>query len=398
MRAVGIVCEYNPFHRGHRRQLEESRRRCGAETALVCVMSGDFVQRGEAALFDKFTRAEAACRGGADLVAELPLPWCLSSAEGFAAGGTAALAALGCGFLSFGSESGDLPALTRLADFLTLPDTLPRILERMERESALSFARAREQLAEEALGADAVLLSSPNDILAVEYLRAIRTQGLALEPLAVRRVGGGHDSLAEGEYPSAMALRVRIERGLGTEGQIPAAAAAVLDAARRAGRMRNPARLEIALLSRLYTLGAADFERLPDGGGGAGRRLYRAVRQGGSLEEMAAAASCKRFTAARMRRMLLCATLGLRAGDAAGSPPYLRILAANGRGREYLRSLKPALPLLTRPAEIRKAGERAQRCFELGAAAHDLYRLQYAPDGGKTRDADWKTPVLLVQN
>ena len=124
MAVIGIVCEYNPFHRGHELHIQKSRAALGEESAVLCVQSGDFVQRGEAAVYDKFARAEASCRCGADLVVELPLPWCLSSAEGFARGAVSLLGALGATHLSFGSETGELEALRALAGTLREPDFL----------------------------------------------------------------------------------------------------------------------------------------------------------------------------------------------------------------------------------------------------------------------------------
>ena len=398
MRAVGIVCEYNPFHRGHLYQIEQSRRALGEDAAVVCVQSGDFVQRGEAALFDKHARAEAACRSGADLVVELPLPWCLSQAEGFATGAVSLLAALGCDTLSFGSESAALPALERLADFLTCPDTLPRILARMEAEPSLSFARARQQLAGEALGSDAALLSAPNDILAVEYLRALRRLNAPLRPLAIRRLGSGHDAPEAGDYPSAMALRARMEQGGDISPFLPTPAREVLAREQAAGRMCGRRLLEIALLSRLYTLGPERFETLADAGGGAGRRLWRAVRAGGGPADMVAAAVSKRFPAARMRRMLLCAALGLCADDTKGTPPYVRPLAMNERGREYLAARRDMLPIptVTRTADLKKAGLTAEKVFRIGADAHDLYTLGFDGPAGRNAGEDWRRNPALV--
>ena len=133
MRSVGIVCEYNPFHRGHLYQLEESRRLCG-DALIVCVLSGDFVQRGEPALFTKFARAEAACRCGADLIVELPLPWCAASAERFASGAVSILASLGCEVLSFGSECGSFDTLRRLAEADTDGAVREAVLRRLKEE------------------------------------------------------------------------------------------------------------------------------------------------------------------------------------------------------------------------------------------------------------------------
>jgi len=395
LRTVGIVCEYNPFHKGHLYMIAECRRQLGADTAVVCAQSGDFVQRGEAAIYDKFTRAEAACRSGADLVLELPLPWCLSSAEGFAAGALAMLKAAGCDTLAFGSESGDLEALKALAAFSLDPSAVAEIRERMDRDETLSFARARQQAARERLGDAAERLSEPNDILAVEYLKAIRRSGAGMQALAIARQGGGHDSMERGAFPSAMQLRAGIERGEDVSDYLPPEAAALFRRDDADGKRICREKLEIALLSRLYMLKAEDFERLPDAGGGAGRRLYNALRTDGSLEEIAAAAGTKRYTTARMRRMLLCAALGVGAEDAKGAPPYLRVLAANARGRALLNKTKEAaIPFLIKPASVRALGPEAVRLFTLCNYAHNLYGLAENAEG--KMDEDWRrTPAIV---
>ena len=398
LRAVGIVCEYNPFHRGHLYLLNACRRAVGEDAAVICAMSGDFVQRGEAAVFDKFIRAEAACRAGADLVVELPLPWCLSSAEGFASGAVAMLDNLGCDFLAFGSESGDGEALEKLAGFLSMPETVAEIRKRMDADASLSFARARQLTAAETLGDMAFLLENPNDILGVEYIKAVRKSGAGMQTLAIRRKGGGHDSRGEGMFCSAMQLREMFRGGKDPAPYIPRGAMAVYRRAIEAGELRDESRLETALLSRLYALTREIFDRLPDAGGGAGQRLYNALKQGGSLQQTATAASSKRFTLARMRRMLLCAALGVSKEDTEGIPPYIRVLAADERGRALLRerSADSSIPVLTKPAGVRTLGTRAEAVFTLGAGAHDLYRLGCAAQDCVKPDADWRGNPAIV--
>ena len=363
-------------------------------------MSGDFVQRGEAALFDKFTRAGAACRAGANLVVELPLPWCLSSAEGFASGAVAMLAALGCDTLAFGSESGDGEALDRLAAYLVSSGAITDIRKRMDADASLSFARARQLSAQDALGDAALFLNNPNDILGVEYLKAIKTSGADMKPLVIRREGGGHDSRGEGAFCSAMQLRETIQAGKDPAAYIPACAMAVYRSAMEAGKIRDDRLLETALLSRLYSVRPEAFDKLPDAGGGAGRRLYKAVLNGGGMDQIVAAAGSKRLTAARMRRMLLCAALGLCAEDTKGAPPCLRILAADEKGRALLRerSADSPIPVLTRPAAVRALGGRAERIFTLGADAHNLYSLGQMSWAGMHPDADWRRNPIIVKN
>ena len=398
MRTVGIVCEYNPFHNGHLYQIHETRRALGEDTVTVCVMSGDFVQRGEAAVFDKFARAEAACRCGADLVIELPLPWCLSSAEGFAFGAVSLLAALGCDTLSFGSESADTAALRSLADFLAREEAQDRIHTLMDADASLSYARARQTAAGKTLGDAAELLSNPNDILAVEYLKAIARTGTGMEPLAIRRFGAAHDSLSEGEYPSAMRLREMLRSGEDISAHIPKPAMAVFQREMEAGRVRDDRFLEIALLSRLYRLTPESFDTLPDAGGGAGRRLYRALWQYGNIGEIVKAASTKRCTAARMRRMLYGAALGLCAEDTKTAPPYIRVLASDERGRDHLASQrgKMPLPVINKSGEIKRAGLQAQKVFKLGADAHELYRLACPAAKYGEPGEDWRKSTAIV--
>ena len=399
MKVIGIVCEYNPFHRGHLLQLTAARAALGGESGVVCVMSGDFVQRGEAAVYDKFARAEAACRCGADLVVELPLPWSLSSAEGFARGAVSLLAALGAEHLSFGSETGDRESLWELSGVLADPALPGEIRKLMHQEGNLSFAEARERVAALRLGDKAALLRSPNDILGAEYLKAIRQLGLQMEALVIRRQGAGHNQLGSGEGPcSASELRKRLRAGESCEGEIPTEAAAVFTRERARGReLADSERLELALLSRLRMLEGSAFAALPDGGDGLGLRLWHAVQEERSLEEILLAAKSKRYAHARLRRMALGAALGLGAEDQRGLPPYARVLAFGARGRELLGALEPSLPVLTKPAAVRKLPEKAQRVFTLGSAAHDLYALALPAWREIRPGEDWRQGPIRIE-
>ncbi len=397
MSVVGVAAEYNPFHTGHQYHIRRTRELCGEESTVVCVMSGDFVQRGEAAIYDKFTRAEAACRGGADLVVELPLPWCLSSAEGFARGAISLLDGLGCDALSFGSESGELPALERLAEALLSPELNEAIRAELKTEAAQCYAAARQRAVASVFGKEAALLGQPNDILAIEYIKAIRTLGAKLRPLAVPRLGSRHDG-RNGAYPSAAELREKLRRGEPMSGLLPPEATAVFDRVDGLGR-GTPERetLEAAVLARLRFLPDADFETVPDGGDGLGLRLLRAACEEPTLEAVCAAVKSKRYALSRVRRMALSAALGLRAGMNAGRPPYARVLAANERGRAHLAALRDrSLPILTKPAAIRSFGGEALTVFELGARAHDLYVLGCRDPEARRGGEDWRRgPAIL---
>ena len=399
MNICGIVCEYNPFHKGHLYQLEESRRRLGENTIMVGVMSGDYVQRGEAALFSKFARAEAACRCGMDLVVELPLPWALSSAEGFAAGAVAILSALGCTHLSFGSESGELESLEKLAETLLNPEIIQAIKQRMTVASNLSFAAARQQVLEEKLGETAKLIEKPNNILAVEYLKAIYRTQAAMMPLTVKRSGSGHDETGEGAVRSASELRQLLRLGEDVSAYIPAAAMTVFQRELEQGRaMLNQRDMELALLSRLRMLEEKAFLALPDGGDGVGQRLYRAAKEEPSLDLVLAAAKTKRVALSRLRRMCMAAALGIDAAMTKGEPPYARVLAADEKGRAFLRQTagKTTIPVVTKPASVRQLGARAEAMFAAGASAHDLYTLTFLSIADRKGGSDWRTGPKIV--
>ena len=396
---IGIVCEYNPFHNGHAWQLGRALQEIDPDAGVVCVMSGDFVQRGEAAVYSKFARAEAACRCGADLVLELPLPWCLSSAEGFARGAVGLLAAFGAQHLAFGSESGDVEALERLAEALLAAETKEQIKALLKKEPQLSYAAARQTVMEARLGEQGRMLKNPNDILGVEYCKAIYDLRLHIEPVAIRRMGSAHDGEGRPGLRSASEIRRLLFSGRAIGGDVPQEALAVYENERRLGReVRGMTSFETAILSRLRLFDEAYFRSLPDAGDGLGERLYQAIHRETSYDAILAAAQSKRYPLARIRRLCLCACLGVRAGMSEGAPPYARVLAANGKGRELLRerSGKGELPILTKPAAVRQLPGNCQGIFGLGADAHDFYALAYPGRDERKPGMDWRLgPTIL---
>lgn len=401
MNIAGVVCEYNPFHSGHEYHLKKTRELVGEDSAVLCIMSGDFVQRGESALYAKHARAEAACRSGADLVIELPLPWAISSAEGFARGAVGLLSALGASHISFGSEAGELAPLEALANELLEPGLIERTKELLGQDAALSFAAARQKAAEERLGPQAKLLEQPNNILAIEYLKAIVYLDSKLKPITVRRIGSGHDRAGEEGPRSASELRLMTRRGESTDAFIPAGAAAVYARERERGRVLSERQLmETAMLSRLRMFDEEYFSALPDGAEGLGSRLFRAVRREASLDAVLAAAKTRRYALSRIRRMCLCACLGVKEGMNRGLPPYGRILAANQRGCLALRSLEEnsRLPLITKPAAVKKLSAECADMFALGAYAHDFYVLGFRAKDEKMGGEDWRSSPFIVQN
>lgn len=399
MNIIGIVCEYNPFHKGHAWQIAASRAALGENSVVVCAMSGDYVQRGEAAAFTKFARAEAACRCGADLVFELPLPWAVSSAEGFARGAVYMLSGLGCTHLSFGSEHGAVKSLELLADCLTDSGVIEEIKNRMSQKPKLSFASARQEVLAEVLGDTATLLEKPNSILAVEYIKAIKQLKSSMTPFTMVRRGCGHDEKGDGEFRSASELREMLRRGIAPDMHIPAAAMEIFCRELEQGRTAlDQERIQLVILSRLRMLKENDFIRLPDGGDGAGQRLYGAVRTNVSLGKIVEAAAARRIPQARARRMCLCAALGINKGMADGNPPYARLLAANEKGCDFLRNIdkKSTISVVNKPASVKHLGREAENVFALGASAHDMYTLLYSSQEDRKAGQDWRTGPKIV--
>ncbi len=340
MKIAGIICEYNPFHLGHRKQFAMVRDALGGDTAIVCLMSGNYVQRGAPAVFDKSLRAEAALRCGADLVLELPVPVSLSSAEGFAAGGVGILSEL-CTHLAFGCETADGRSLEQTVQGLLDPGFSSQLRKALD--GGISFPAAREE-ALRAMGISPALLRSPNDTLAVEYCKAIAAQGSSLAPLPLRREGMYHAQTPDPENPSAASLRLSLAAGEDWLRFVPSEAAPVF----RDAPLHTLDAGERAVLYRLRTMTEAEFEALPYGSEGLWRRFLRECHWGSTLEEILSAVKTKRYTRTRLDRMVLCAFLGLTKEALSEPAPYVRILGFTDRGREILREYREAPPFATR--------------------------------------------------
>ena len=330
MSVVGIICEYNPLHNGHAKQIRMIRQILGADTAIVCLMSGNYVQRGAPAIFDKSLRAKSAILSGADLVLELPVTYALSSAEGFAAGGVKILSHI-CDYLCFGCETGEKASLMATARAL-LSEEFPPLL-REELEKGCSFPTARQK-ALESLGIPSDLLSRPNDILAVEYCKAILSQRSPMKPLPIYRAGDYHAEIPEIENPSATALRKQILAGQAWLHYVPCGS--VTDSAPR----HTLAAGERAILAKLRTMTDEEFEVLPYGSEGLWRKFMHACRSCATLEEIIAATKSKRYTRTRIDRMVMCAFLGITKDILEAEVPYTRALAFNDTGRSLLKQMK----------------------------------------------------------
>lgn len=354
MKNLGIICEYNPFHHGHAKQI-------GMFERTICLMSGNYVQRGEPAIIDKYTRARAAVACGASLVLELPITAAISSAEGFADGAVDVFTRLGCvDGICFGSESGDINNIMLTAKKLCRPE-LSSFL-RTELDKGVSFPVAR-QMALNAMGADTGVLERPNDILAVEYCKAILRRNSPLKAVTIRREGdyhGGNDA----QNPSASFLRTRAD----WSGYMPYEAWEIFKQVPRYSVSAG----ERAWLARLRAMSEAEFEALPFGSEGLWRKLMHACRKEASLEAIIDAVKSKRYTRTRIMRMLLCAYLGITEQMIKRPAPYVRILAFDEKGREILHEMRQCTQI-----SLINAGQEPPDAdyAELERRASDLYGL-----------------------
>ncbi len=392
MHICGIVCEYNPFHSGHAYHIAQARRR-GAD-AIVCVMSGNFVQRGEAALVDQYARAEMALRGGADLVLALPSPWAVASAERFASGAISLLCALGVvDQLAFGCEADSLHTLLRAAEIFSDPAFYPAVKQRMK--TGESFAAARDFVLFERAPDCAEALRAPNNILAVEYLRALPA---SVKPIAIPRAGAAHDApAAAGGFRSASSLRNAICSGQMAQmrAYLPAASFQILQREIDAGRAPiTLAGHDRMLLSQLRRLSRAQLRDIPDVEEGLDARLFHAIAESATLDEILTRAKTKRYAHARLRRILLCAFLDITRDEQRGGPRYAQVLALNETGRTVLALArkKSRVPIITKPASAKKLDCAAD--FEREALRHALYAL-FSPRPAHAREVWRTTPFVL---
>jgi len=375
LKTVGIICECNPLHAGHLYLIGKARA-SGAD-CILCVMSGPFVQRGEAAIVDAYARAEILVRAGADAVLELPMPYAASSAEFFGSAGVEIVARLGASELWFGSETGETASLLALSELAESDAFLATYRERCA--SGAGTAEAYFATLSEMSDGHAEL--SPNDILALSYLRAIRRVGGIVRPVAIKRTGSGYGDreLTEGKYPSATALRLLWER----EGldmclpHLPTVSHEILQ--RETLACRAPASLARAERLILGTLRLADAEQLSSfaglGGGLAGLLLH-ASRKSESLSELLSRAATKTYTDASVRRAILYAMLGITEKDLRSPVSYVRLLAANEKGCAHLSRIRreTTLPVITRRGDVPRT-EAARRQSLIEERALRLYSL-----------------------
>lgn len=376
--AVAVICEFNPFHNGHKYLLKTAKKLTGEP--IIAVMSGSFTQRGEAALCNKFSRACTALQNGADLVLELPCAFAVSSAERFARAGTKISAAFGCTHsLAFGCETDDLALLKEAAESASNPSV--QKLVKAEMNAGGYYPRALENAVRRVLGdKTANVLSTPNNVLAVEYIRALDKN---ITPLPIKRTGAEHNSQTPcGDIASAEHIRVLLRDGKCADKYLPEIPQ----------NITNPKNLERIMLYRLRSMTTADFALLPEVSEGLENRICASVMRHNSVEKIIDGIKTKRYTHARIRRILTCALLGITEQLQNTPIDYVRVLGFTADGAALLKHCKTEV--VTSAAQGLRLGGSIERLLGLDIYASDVAALLY--DVPNAAGSDFTAPVVKI--
>ena len=346
---LGIIAEYNPFHNGHLHHLNESKKITNSD-CTVAVMSGNFTQRGEVSIVDKWEKAKMAISNGVDLVIELPTLYAISSAENFASGAIKILNSLNVvDFISFGSESNDITLLDDIANVLAFEPTQYKTLLSHELARGESFPKARENAVMMYLNnvrRFANVLSSPNNILGIEYLKALKRQKSNIKPITVKREGSKYNDTTiprSSRFASATAIRnlcQSTEDITPIQRFVPEATFDILEENIKKGNfVKNISTFDKEIIYSLRKMSTSEIANLPDVSEGLEFALKSAANQCNSIVELLSIINTKRYTKTRLQRILLYAMLGITKKDMATSiatSPYIRVLGFNDKGQELL--------------------------------------------------------------
>ena len=369
MKFAGIITEYDPFHNGHAAQLQAVRR-AGADCIAVCMSSGA-VQRGGVPILPESVRVRAALAGGADLVVALPAPYACATAEQFAAAGVRLLSALGCNVLAFGAETPDADRLLQTAALLWEEPLQTLLREKLAK--GVTYAAARAEAAEALCPGSGALLRTPNNILGIEYCKAILAQAAPLTPMPLPRWGAAHGGAA-GEHNGIPMASASYLRGLSVAAwapYVPAEAEALYRQAQAEGELLDAKRWETAVLSLLRAIPAEKFADVRAVSEGLEHRLAAAVRQAQGLEDLYTRLKTKRYPHARLRRLVLDAAFQMPRQLPA--PPFLLVLGAKKSALPLLKQAR--LPAGTSLADLMKTSPEAAQIGQLHSRAVDFSSL-----------------------
>ena len=375
MKTVACIAEYNPFHLGHLKHIDYIKNTLKADNVIV-IMSGDFTQRGEPAVLDKYTRAKHAVIAGADIVIELPTVFATSNAETFAKGAVKILSSLGVvNELCFGVESGDKDSYIKLANALNDESKEYKMALKQSLEKGVSLAKAKFE-ALKSLGKefDEALLSSPNNILGVEYAKAILSYESNMEICPMIRSGDHNDKTLKKRVTSATSIRETIKTGKKKKikGNLPQFVYRDIK--------DYPFAFDKIIMSKLLLSTEKEMEKLPDCTEGLENRIKALSRDNRSVQDLVEKVSTKRYTKTRINRILISNLLGVTDSlvkDALNSKLYAKVLALNSNNKKILSLVSEAssIPVITRKSDLELLKKTAEKCYQKDLIASDLYAL-----------------------
>lgn len=412
MKVLGIVSEYNPLHSGHVYHIRTSLEKTGA-THTLCVMSGHFVQRGEPAIIDKWARTAMALQSGIDLVLELPVVFSCASAELFAYGAVRLLHHTGVvDYLSFGSEQGELGSLFRIASALYDEPAVYKDLLKKYLRDGNSFAVAREKALNGYLrGLPENVMSQSNNILAIEYLKALKSLRSNIQPTTIKRQGSSYqDTEITASYSSATAIRVFLQNGgvindPAFTNNLPGTSLAILQECIQNGK--GPVFAETfanIILHRLRMMTPEALKQVPDVKEGLENRLISCALQAGTMEELISSVTTSRYPSSRIRRISADLLWGITRKNLQSfmddeSCGYLRVLGFNSKGQELMQRMdkEASLPLITKVANFRnQLFGLSKEMFEYDIKATDTYVLGFPNPSERFGNQDFTTPIVRI--
>jgi len=361
MNILSIICEYNPLHNGHAYHLATQKEKHGAD-GVICLMSGSFTQRGLPAIYDKWSRAEAAVKCGADLVLELPVVYSAQSAMRFSFGAVSLLQALGCvNLLSFGSESGDIEKLKKAAGVIS-SETFSAYMK-SETQKGISYPAARSNILEKGFPTlPAEIISSPNNILAIEYIRAIKALESEIIPVT-------HDRKMD--FKSASYIRDKIYNKENISEHIPEVALSSF------GTPCDLSAFDYMVTYHFRKQSAESLREIADVAEGLEYRFIKAAKECFGANELAESVKTKRYTRTRIDRIITNTLLGITDEDTALPPQYARVLAFNDCGKQILKTAGETsqIPFITKMADVKPTTPEFQRMLDIDLLSTDIYAL-----------------------
>lgn len=388
MIAVAIISEYNPFHTGHEYQIKKIREEFGEDTAIISIMSGNFTQRGEVAVCDKAIRARAAVECGVNLVLELPFPFCMSGADYFARSGVKIANALGIvDYLSFGTESGDISILSKTAEIL-LSDEYESEFSRIKENKGLGYAQICEAAFKAVSGKD--FSFTPNNILALEYIKALISSASHIKPHTIKRFGTPYneEKLTSEKHQSATAIRHALANAqLSALNYLPGSVTDIFREAIQNGELPcDGERLSAAVISKFRLNTSSGTEGIHDAKDGLYNRLKSASFEANDISSLVALSETKKYTNARIRRAMWYSFFGVTSSDMNALPMYTQVLAMDTVGMKLLKAAggTSSISILTKPSDYSHFTDEQLRQKQLSEMADTVFELtKPVPKSGK---------------